>query len=366
MYRPWTTRRFGVEMEMNEVTVARESLPARTIHNAITSAIANLGLPANRVSRSVGVWGRSDGSTWDVKTDSSCGFSGAPGWEVASPAMLLNDEAECPELRDVTAALEALRPRIDRHCGLHVHVEVRDFDWADLRRLLILWVRYEPFFFELCPPSRSVGDHGRTYCPPFRKSTWDGTEGDYWTRIEESFASQNARGFRQALEMGTPRGSLNLAHFWTNQRIEFRLGAGTVNYEKIVRWVQLLLSLVQIVKVAGAQIRAGQWSDKGFPVSYMARMLRLAPGHIFTAEECPPESAALVAWMEARCAKFKRADADDTTLAPAAPPAPARRTRAPRPTLNLPPSAAAEVVAERMRLQREALVAQMEAARRTE
>jgi hypothetical protein len=298
-YRPWAGRKFGVEMEMNGRTTENVALTETMIKTAVRSGVAAAGLPASRVRGSSAGYFHSDGRTWDVKTDASC------GWEVASPAMVLDADAECGELRAVTQFLTEMHPRIDRSCGLHVHVEVTDFTWQDLRNLLVLWGRYEPFAFELCPPSRRVNH----YCGPIRKSTWDGRDAGHWTRFEQALMTNTEQVIRNVPQ---PRGSLNLAHFWHSQRVEFRLGAGTVNYEKIVRWVQFLLTIVGRVKNTTMPIvQTGQFSNRGFSPMYVGKMLGLVPSQYVPADQVPEASAKLMEWIDRRRNQFRSAGASD-------------------------------------------------------
>lgn len=299
MHTPWIGRKFGIEMEMNQVKADLTPLSSRTLQGAVSGAVQRAGLPANRINMAAPSYRHSDGSQWEVKTDSSCGYGDDYGWEIASPAMTMDADAHCAELRAVCDAVAALEPRIDKKCGLHVHVEVADFTWQELQKLVILWARYEPFVFELCPPSRRDND----YCPPFRESMWGRANGPQWSAIERGLSMTSVDDFRRAMS-SSPRGSLNLAHFWRSQRVEFRLGAGTVSYEKVRRWTQLLLTLVQLVKTNGRSIRAGNWSTKGFSVAYVAKMLNVAPNGAHPAEVIPAVSTELVAWMEARRAQF--------------------------------------------------------------
>jgi hypothetical protein len=320
MYLPWTNRKFGVELEMNEVKVDNTTLTVPELQQAIREGLRAAGLPLSRCSRRTASYRHSDGSEWEVKTDASCGHHTLTGWEVASPAMTLDDDGECKELREVATRIEALRPRVDRKCGLHVHIEVRDFDWRDLRSLMILWARYEPFLFELCPPSRRVND----YCSPWRKAEWGGRDGGFWSRIEDGLETTDERSFRSVFTGGTnasgvsPRGSLNLKHFWSHGRLEFRLGAGTVNYEKIVRWTQFLLSFVTRVKQANMPAPvAGGWSDRPIQPEYLFKMLGLLPSKFVPADQISPAAGKLLDWVTKRRAQFKAStdDADAVTRA---------------------------------------------------
>jgi hypothetical protein len=296
-YCPWTGRKFGVEMELNSTTVESVHLGQATITTAVRNALTAIG---SRHEARQGGYFRSNGQSWDIKTDASC------GWEVASPALMLNEAGDNAELKAVTEKLASLQPRIDRSCGLHVHVEVLDFDWRDLRNLVALWARYEPFVFELCPPSRRTN---QTYCAPIRKSMWDAPDAGHWTRFE-SILNTNTQAAVQG--MPQPRGALNLAHFWPSHRIEFRLGAGTVQYEKIARWVQFLLSFVGRVKQTNMpMIQTGQWSNRGFSTTYVAKMLGLAPSRYVPETEITDASRKLVEWIDRRRTQFQRPGVSD-------------------------------------------------------
>jgi hypothetical protein len=294
MYRPWQDRFFGVEMEMNQVTTSNTALPLSSLVRAVTDA-------ATHPVDGRGVWHGSAGAVWDIKTDSSAGHvDGAYGWEVASPKLKLDASANNEELKAVCHAIARLAPRVNRKCGLHVTVDVSDFSWRDMRNLLVLWARYEPFVFELCPQTRRANQ----YCPPLRKTRWMDSNARSWATVERAIGETTDRGFGSSLA-GFPRGSLNMAHWVTGKRIEFRLQAGTVNYEKIRRWTQFLLAFVARAKQGAPfpMIQSGGWSDKGFSTGYVFKMLGLAASKF--CPNVPAESTELMAWADARRQQFK-------------------------------------------------------------
>jgi hypothetical protein len=291
MYRPWLGRTFGVEMEMNDIDTARNPLGARHFRDALTNA-------GVRPSQREASYYHSDGTSWDIKLDSSCGVHGN-GYEIASPALLLNDAAESDELKRVCAALTELKPRIDRKCGLHVHVDCRDFDWKDVRNLVTLWTRYEPFFYELTPKSR----RDNQYCIPYRATRWGRTQSQYFVYVNEAINAPDERMFQSHGGRIPRNSSLNVSGWWRNGRVEFRLGAGTVSYEKIVRWVQLLVSICGRVKnpfVGMPPVFSGQYSERGFTPLYVFKTLGLAASDKVPATEIPQESVRLLAWAEGR------------------------------------------------------------------
>jgi hypothetical protein len=297
MYRPWVGRHFGVEMEMNDVTTTHLRITERQIRQALEGAAR---LP---VSGQAASYHHSNGAAWEIKTDGSCGVGGRSGWEIASPKLMLDESGRCEELENVCKAIARLKPSVNRQCGLHVTVDVSDFSWRNMRDLLTLWSRYEPYVFELCPPTRRAN----RYCPPIRKARWEDTDATHWSTIEGLLGnSENPREPRLEQRYCFPRGSLNLTNWWSGRRIEFRLQAGTVNHEKITRWTQFVLSFVARVRQAAPfpQIVSGGWSNRGFSTTYVFKVLGLAPSHFLPAEQVPPESVALMQWAEARRRQF--------------------------------------------------------------
>lgn len=292
-YLPWMGRKFGVEMEMTRMTTAGRSVDSGIIERALRAAQLPLG-------GRVGVYYPSNGRTWDVKSDASC------GWEVATSAMTMEANGECEQLRNGCNALAGLQPRIDRTCGLHVHVELHDYTWEDMQRLVSLWARYEPFFYGLMPPSRWTN----SYCAPACRSLWSDTSGvRAWNHTRQAINSGNQAGFdTHARNIG--RGGINLSHWWMNHRVEFRLGAGSVDYVKIRNWVHILLATVQRVKDASAPTitPVSTLLAYQFPTHYVGRVLGLAPTE--AGRSVPvAHSERLLGWAEQRRSTFAAAAA---------------------------------------------------------
>lgn len=309
-YRPWFDRagtrpRIGVELEMNSQTTTGSRLSTRTLYDALRVAVPT----PNRV-RDTGGYGHSDGNTWDVKTDGSCGL------EVATPAVWLDEEGDNAELKAGIEALAALRPQVDRRCGLHVWVEVRDFDWRDMRRLLALWARFEPYYFSLLPTSRYRNAHGgeNQYCRPMRRAEWTGPISPTWNGYKQAIEAQSESAFRTAAQnVATKYQALNISTWWRTGRIEFRLHSGTVDYDKVKNWTKLLLALVGRVKAPNLPSTActttfpmdgtpTQPNDRTWVTEYVAKSLGLTPSR--GNPDVPSTNAALVRWAEARRVRF--------------------------------------------------------------
>jgi len=310
-YRPWFSRegvqpRVGIELEMNGVTVTGTPLNCAKLARALNGA--GLQYPVNNSNG----YTHSNGANWDVKTDGSCGL------EVATPAVTLDEEGNSAELKAGIEAVAALRPQVNRACGLHVWLEVRDFDWQDMKRLLALWARYEAAYFSMLPKSRradpSGNSHdGRTiYCRAMRKVEWDGAESMYWGGYKRAIEANSERAFRTAAQgVATKYQALNISQWWRTGRIEFRLHSGTVDYEKVRNWVKVLLALAARVKASHLPKVACTTSfpfDAFNGVSTRAWMKAL--GVVASrGNEVPESNEELVQWVHARRVQFRSQNA---------------------------------------------------------
>lgn len=238
----YLTRTVGIEMECIHGFYAE---PFTTALRALLPNVQRMG------------YGHSNGRTWDIKTDGSC------GWEVASPALRFTTDAsgapELPELRTVCRLLNDAQynARVDRTCGLHVHVDVSDFTREQTQRLIALWLRYEPFYFQMVPAARRAN----RYCKAMRTTSWTAdTAMNAPTRaaVARALTASTDATFKRELGMlaSDRYYSMNLTHLWLSGRVEFRLHSGTLNYGKIRQWVLWLMALVERAKME-PEVRRG-------------------------------------------------------------------------------------------------------------
>lgn len=304
--RLWHGRRFGVEMETMGIRADGRRLTGTDLNRAL-----------NRAGLAYPVVGEGDyyssprgrsGTAWEVKYDASAAY------EVVSPALSLDEDGHCPELEIACDALMQEQPKITRQCGLHVHVDVSDFSWQEVQKLLALWTRYEPFFYSMVPQSRK-DNH---YCQSMRGQTWEqahrADQSAYGYSAKPALAATTRREFERACgRLGKYR-TIRMDMWALNGRVEFRLHSGTVSYTKIVQWVRLMLTLAGRVKTStmGTTGRLARTvrplaRPVGFGPSYVLAMLGLGPdgqrdadGVASTAEVYE----SLLNWIPARQARF--------------------------------------------------------------
>lgn len=232
---------FGIELELTGV----DGVPARPDQNwqriaeGLRRALATR-LGADRVAPNVltehhGSAGEKDLRVWNVEWD------GSAGWEVTSP-VLANEEG----YREVVAACAALDAvagglglKVSHRTGLHVHLGWGGRSVEQVKRAISLWRLFEPALATLVAPSRIAR---------FSNGRYDVAEANEYTLpISTAISSEElARAasvndlLRAAERSGATRYvTLNLLPLATINTVEIRLHNGTLEAEKILRWVSL-------------------------------------------------------------------------------------------------------------------------------
>lgn len=214
-----STRRFGLEIEFNLGRLSRDSW-AGVIFSPLLYEHPEI---EHRLG--VGDYFHSNGSSWDLKADASCGM------EVATPAITWKN---WPQVETVCRTLLQNRAEINDNCGLHVHHEIKGFSKTALRRLVLLWGAVEQLATNMCNPTR----RDNRYCQPLRNGN------ENW-----SYFSSNCRverGVDDRIEERGRRTTLNLTEWWERGTAEFRLYHGTIDSEEIRRWVLFTQTIVEL------------------------------------------------------------------------------------------------------------------------
>lgn len=226
-----TERTFGIEIE-------GYGLDLRTVAQAIT----RVGIPCR-----VEGYGHSTPTTWKVVTDVS--ISGSMGFEVVSP--ILRGEDGFNQVRAVCDALTAAGAKVNKSCGLHVHIGAADFRLQEIRQMAKNYIIFENFFDAIVPPSRRKTNN------IYIKSNRDVFGGYGKDAVRAAVAAIDAAANLDDLihtvcpsnygrydqDNGRYR-KLNLCAFWRHRTIEFRQHSGTTDAEKAVNWIKLVMQFV--------------------------------------------------------------------------------------------------------------------------
>lgn len=222
------TRKFGVEIEF--------LVPSQ---NALLQLAAEMGMRG--LTCYIQGYNHNDVDYWKVTTDSSVHGSGVTaGWvgrELVSPP--LSSKEGKRQLRLACEALEAVGAKVNTSCGLHVHHDARHLTDRAIVRVAEAMVEYGDDMDQMVSKSR----RGNSYCYKFGRYELD---------------SIHAVGLRRYMEQSSRYQTLNLSAYLRHGTIEFRQHQGTVEYAKIVAWVE----------VGQAMIRAAQREDNLWGVEF--------------------------------------------------------------------------------------------------
>lgn len=234
----WENLTFGVEIECirpSEISMAE-----------FARRMTEAGAPCNAEMYNHHVRG-----AWKIVTDGSlsAGRQGGYGMEVVSP--ILRGRAGFEAIRIVSSVLigeNRARPvcKINKTCGLHVHVGLPRREHRLPQNILRLYHHYEAVIDGLMPPSRRGS--ANNYCRPT-------------TFTERISGASTLESLRTAYGYDRYR-KVNLESIWRHGTVEYRQHAGTIEGEKIVAWATLVLKLTAMAN-SGPALPEGPASLEG-------------------------------------------------------------------------------------------------------
>ena len=200
---------FGVEIESYHYT--RESMIAAGVQN---------GLQVH----SEGYNHRDNKTYFKIVSDSS--LQGDNTNEVVSP--ILKGNKGLNSLKAMCDTLAAVDARVNRSCGLHVHIGAENLSDDHYVRIVRNYQKLESVIDSFMPNSRR-GNNSR-WCHSLqgvdfsrcttKRDVYDAMHGDRYYKV-------------------------NAVAYLRHKTIEFRQHSGTVEYEKISNWVKFLAKLVE-------------------------------------------------------------------------------------------------------------------------
>ena len=223
------TRKFGVEIEF--------LVPSQLHLSSLAMEMTARGLTCG-----IEGYNHNDVNYWKITTDSSVGGSGSTaGWvgrELVSPP--LSSKEGKRQLRLACEALAAVGAKVNMTCGLHVHHDARHLTDTAMVRVAETMAEFAWDMDRMVSKSRRGGN---TYCYRFDRYQLD---------------MIRAIGLRMYMQSSSRYQTLNLSAYLRHGTIEFRQHQGSVEYDKIVAWVE----------VGQAMIRAAQRGDSLVGVSF--------------------------------------------------------------------------------------------------
>ncbi len=156
----------------------------------------------------------SDGSLEGVNTN-----------EVVSPILQGNDGLN--SLKRLCEALNEIDAKVNRSCGLHVHIGAASMTDAHYIRIIRNYQRLERIIDSFMPLSRRANNNG--FCRSLQ-----GFDFSRCMTKRDVYDLMNSRYYK-----------INGHAYFRHQTIEFRQHSGTTDYEKISNWIAFLAALVK-------------------------------------------------------------------------------------------------------------------------
>ena len=180
-------------------------------------------------------------TTWTVKHDGSLGHGGV---EIVSPVLKYNPDSFVT-LQKVCGVLDDIRATVNTQCGLHVHVSNRDLTLKQNKLIAKRYAKFEDVFDYFMPRSRRTNTAG--YCRSLRARS-EGTPVEIINQTMQKIDSCRSINALQRLFGGSHPRYAKLNFTSPHGTVEFRHHSGTVNFEKISKWVRLCHSVVMACK----------------------------------------------------------------------------------------------------------------------
>jgi hypothetical protein len=165
---------------------------------------------------------------WKIVSDSS--INGDNTFELVSPP--LQGQSGLDEVKIVSQVLTRLGAKINKTCGMHVHFEAINFDLQQWKNIFINYANLETTIDDFMPQSRRANN--AKYCQSIIK---------YKTAIANATAITDFKNIMTGRYY-----KINPQSFSRHKTIEFRQHCGTIEFEKIEKWILFLHNLIDYSK----------------------------------------------------------------------------------------------------------------------
>lgn len=229
-------RKFGVEIEISSNISKNVVFNLIKKHTLKDVLLSNYSLTNNN-------------NYWHVKDDSTCGLLGSKGPKGVEIASYVGSSIS--DLNNISKTAQRLSfygCKTNKNCGLHVHVEVKDFSKENIGVLLAHWIKLEPWIQNMIPTHR----RSNKYCvslnrikPIHNKITWN----------SKSFFEYMCPKNTKTLNNPERRVSLNIINYVKNLKnsshkstIEFRYPESVLIKNDIKFWTLFFINFVGFCK----------------------------------------------------------------------------------------------------------------------
>ena len=165
-------------------------------------------------------------NTWKLVTDSSLNTSrGYKAFELVSP--ICQGQNSINELRTILNLLEETNCRVNKSCGIHVHVGIQDYSVKNLTNLIKFYGKYEEEINMVVAPSRRDG----RWAKAINVMT-------IWNNLNKCETFSDVENI-----MYTRYKTVNVFSYRRYGTVEFRQHGGSIDANKVCSWVIMLTNM---------------------------------------------------------------------------------------------------------------------------
>ena len=183
------------------------------------------------------------------------------------------------EVTDLCAILRKSGAYVDKRCGTHIHVDTRDHNYEDLKKLVLLYAKIEPAIIRSQPFTRIMADKSHCY-PCGEKYVKDLAQGMFPKETKKKlieniydgkFGDKPPRGKRgNNREIAARYNGFNIHSHFVRGTVEFRHHTGTIRPDKIIKWANICAGVVESAyRMSEHEIR----TMKGLPDEILAALI---------------------------------------------------------------------------------------------
>lgn len=222
----FSNRKFGVEIEY--IGISRANLRKLLIDNGFNCHPRDRG----------------DLNQWCVVYDGSISNPDDDAGELISP--ILCGQEGLSILSKVIILMSKNGAKVDKTCGLHVHVDANELTCDEIKTIANRYARFEKEIDLFMPVSRRGNNNN--YCFSMSNS-------DILNDIEDCFNIDCFADIERYYK-------LNVHSCYKHGTIEFRQHSGTINFEKISNWIKFCIGFVEESKNVFSKIKNLQVDKK--------------------------------------------------------------------------------------------------------
>ena len=158
----------------------------------------------------------------------------ADGFEIVSPVLSGLDGLS--QVQQVGKALTKIGTKVNKRCGLHVHVDAASLSSKDVYTCINQYLKNEAIIDKIIAPSRRANKN--EFCGSLEEVE------QYFSHLSERYESMESIANNIDCEFGRYY-KLNVAAFVKHGTLEFRQHQGTVSPEKMINWIIFCCNFVK-------------------------------------------------------------------------------------------------------------------------